>query len=550
MRIVILHKEVYEFLLKSGIDCNYDAEKDEINICITLEDFKYELCMKFPLYYPYEFPELYINDINGLMIPHMYTSNRLCLYDTNEVLPNPQNFLQDALDSVIRAKSLLTDSKNKENIIDYQLETVSFWEAEASGRVDYLGGKNLTTHLLWRYEWLEDYNIVADEKEKIIEFINNSYGVKLKKMVYKRALFVNIGKKILVNLKNIKDIQELIPESDLSQFYGFLSKNSGKGLIILYADNGVGECIFSLEISLLTYGIKLSQRSIKGVLVANKGRSFKRFKTRNFQMQRLFTRGGDGNVCFDKRCLLIGCGSIGSYVSKGIIDIGITDDITLLDNDFLETENLARHLCGSDHLCLPTLKAEALKLELLKHYPAMKCNSINENAWKYFLNRCTELNSFDLILICVGNTVIEKKVIQLLRDKQIEKECIILWVEPYLIAGHALVFQGEIDESTEKNIFDVNGMFNNNVLVNSRKYLKSEAGCQSAYAPYAGFEAQKFVLDFLDIYYRKIYTKKEKHNYEFTWIGKMKWARQQKFEVKSKWRSKEDRFMELKRIDN
>lgn len=550
MRIVILHKEVYEFLLKSGIDCNYDTEKDEINICITLEDFKYELCMKFPLYYPYEFPELYINDINGLMIPHMYTSNRLCLYDTNEVLPNPQNFLQDALDSVIRAKSLLIDSKNKENIIDYQLETVSFWEAEASGRVDYLGGENLTTHLLWRYEWLEDYNIVADEKEKITKFINNSYGVKLKKMVYKRALFVNIGKKILVNLKNIKDIQELIPESDLSQFYGFLSKNSGKGLIILYADNGVGECIFSLEISLLTYGIKLSQRSIKGVLVANKGRSFKRFKTRNFQMQRLFTRGGDGNVCFDKRCLLIGCGSIGSYVSKGIIDIGITDDITLLDNDFLETENLARHLCGSDHLCLPTLKAEALKLELLKHYPAMKCNSINENAWEYFLNRCAELNSFDLILVCVGNTVIEKKVIQLLKDKQIEKECIILWVEPYLIAGHALAFQKEIDESTEKNIFDVNGMFNNNVLVNSRKYLKSEAGCQSAYAPYAGFEAQKFVLDFLDIYYRKIYTKKEKHNYEFTWIGKMKWARQQKFEVKSKWRSKEDRFMELKRIDN
>lgn len=339
MRIVILHKQVYEFLLKNGIDCNYDAEKDEINIYITLEDFKYELYMKFPLYYPYEFPELYINNTNGLMIPHMYTGNRLCLYDTNEVLPNPQNFLQDALDSVIRAKSLLTDSKNKENMIDYQLETVSFWEAKVFGRVDYLGGKNLTTHLLWRYEWLEGYNIVADEKEKITEFINNSYGVNPKKMFYKRALFINIGKNILVNLKNIKDIQELIPESDLSQFYGFLIKNSGKGLIILYADNGVGKCIFSLEISLSSYGVKLSRRSIKGVLVANKRRTFKRFKTRNFQMQRLFTRGGDGNVCFDKRCLLIGCGSIGSYVSKAIIDIGITDNITLLDNDFLETEN-------------------------------------------------------------------------------------------------------------------------------------------------------------------------------------------------------------------
>ena len=80
-------------------------------------------------------------------------------------------------------------------------------------------------------------------------------------MFYKRALFINIGKNILVNLKNIKDIQELIPESDLSQFYGFLIKNSGKGLIILYADNGVGKCIFSLEISLSSYGVKLSRRS-------------------------------------------------------------------------------------------------------------------------------------------------------------------------------------------------------------------------------------------------------------------------------------------------
>ena len=550
MRIVILHKKVYEFLLKSGIDCDYDEDNDEIKIYITIENINFKLLMKFPRYYPYEFPEVYIDDTKGLIIPHMYTNNRLCLYDTNEVLPNPQYFLEDALDIVLRAKRLLIESKKRENIIDYQIENVSFWEAKAYGRVDYLGDRNLTTHLLWRYEWLEEYNIVANDREKIAEFISNSYGIKPEEIIYERALFINIGKKVLINLKKIADIQELIPKSDLSTFYEFLCKNSGKGLIILYADNGNGKCLLSLEIGLSSYGFKLSRRNIKGILAANKGKTFKKFITRNYQMQRLFTRGGDGNVSFDKRCLLMGCGSIGSYVSKAIIDIGITDDITLLDNDLLEVENLARHLCGSDYLCLPTSKVEALKSELLKHYPAMKCRSIEENACEFILNRCIELNSFDLILICVGNTLIEKKVIQLLKEKQIKTECMILWVEPYLVAGHALVFRGEIDPSTEKHIFDINGRFNNNVLVESKKYLKSEAGCQSAYAPYAGFEAQKFVLDFLDVYYRKIYTKKEKHNYEFTWIGKMKWARQQKFEIKAQWRSKEDRFMELKRIDN
>ena len=77
-----------------------------------------------------------------------------------------------------------------------------------------------------------------------------------------------------------------------------------------------------------------------------------------------------------------------------------------------------------------------------------------------------------------------------------------------MVAGHALIFQKEIDESTEKSIYDTNGIFNKNILIDSGKYLKSEAGCQSAYAPYAGFEAQKFVLDFWDVYYRKIYFQK------------------------------------------
>lgn len=321
-------------------------------------------------------------------------------------------------------------------------------------------------------------------------------------------------------------------------------------MIILCADNGIGSCLLALKINLLSNGIKPSHRNIKGMLAANKSRKFKRLKLKNFEMKRLFTRGGDGSAAFDKKCLLIGCGSIGSYVSKAIIDTGITDNITLLDNDNLNIENLARHLCGSQYLLFPKPKSEVLKSELLKHYPAMKCNSIVGNVWEYLLNHCSLINDFDIIWVCVGNTVIEKKIIQLIKEKVIHKECIILWVEPYLIAGHALILQKEIDESTEKSIFDVNGAFNNNVLNDSKEYLKSEAGCQSAYAPYAGFEAQKFVLDFLDVYYRKIYSKEEKYNYEFTWIGKMKWARQKKFNIKSKWRAKEDRFMELKRIDN
>lgn len=550
MRINILHKDVFEFLLQCGINCEYVDQKDQIKIIIQTDETQYEVHMKFPQYYPYEFPELYIEDKKGLRIPHLYTNNKMCIFDTNEVLPNPDKYLEEAKESVERAKKLLIDSEKHENVLDYQVEAVSYWDSKSVGQVDYLSSNCLNSRLLWCCEWFGNFYVVADNQGKITEFLENSYGIKSKNADFKKTLFINIGIAVPVCLYTIKDIVDLIPKKDTSRFYDFLINNNGKGLLVLSVNNGSGRCLLALKLNLLSNKIKISKRSIKGILAINKNRKFERLQLRNFEMKRLFTRGGDGNASFDKKCLLIGCGSIGSYVSKAIIDIGITDNITLLDNDNFNVENLARHLCGSEYLFFPKPKSEVLKAELLKHYPAMICNAINENAWEYLLNSYHQINKFDIIWICVGNTVIEKKIIHLIKEKIIHKECVILWVEPYLIAGHALVFQKEIDKSTEKSIFDINGAFVNNVLIDSKKYLKNEAGCQSAYAPYAGFEAQKFVLDFLDNYYRKIYFKEEKHNYEFTWIGKMKWARQKKFNIKSKWRAKDDRFIELRRIDS
>ena len=44
--------------------------------------------------------------------------------------------------------------------------------------------------------------------------------------------------------------------------------------------------------------------------------------------------------------------------------------------------------------------------------------------------------------------------------------------------------------------FDEWGNFKISVVENSKQYMKSEAGCQSAYAPYAGFELQKIHFGF------------------------------------------------------
>ena len=55
----------------------------------------------------------------------------------------------------IFAKDLLVSSEKQENIIDYQIEAISFWDAKATGKIDYLGSGNTDTHLLWSCEWLD-----------------------------------------------------------------------------------------------------------------------------------------------------------------------------------------------------------------------------------------------------------------------------------------------------------------------------------------------------------------------------------------------------------
>ena len=552
MRINILHNNVYDYLLKNNIKCEYDDEDKQIKIYVQIEEIQVELYMRFPQYYPYEFPKIYIEDTKGIHIPNIYINNQLCLYDLNETLPNPERFLEEALETVERAKKLLIDSKKQKNITNYQFEIISFWKSEAIGFIDYLGNENYESRTLWSYEIYKNNFVVSEEKNKINDFLENTYRIKRKNISFKKALFINIGikKQNLIQLNKIKDILEIIPETDIPRFHSFLIDNSCEGIVILYVDNGVGTCFLALKISLMLFRIEPSKKNISSIIMINKDRKFERLYVKNFEMARLFLRGGDGTANFDKKCLMIGCGSIGSYLSKGIVDIGISKNITLIDNDILNVENLARHLCGSHYLCFPGKKSEALKMELLNHYPTMNCIAIDENAWEFILNKHSVINGYDLVLICVGNTVIEKKVIQLIKEKIINTECIIMWTEPYMIAGHALILQNNIDEKTENSIFYANGSFNNNIIIDSRKYMKNEAGCQSVYAPYGGFEVQKFVLDFLDIYYRKIYSKKEKCNYEFTWIGKIKWARQQNINIKPKWRAKDERYIEIKRIDD
>lgn len=75
----------------------------------------------------------------------------------------------------------------------------------------------------------------------------------------------------------------------------------------------------------------------------------------------------------DRRVVLVGCGSIGSYLSQALVRLGAgtgKGELTLIDPDYLSPGNLGRHLLGFDALYKE--KATALAELLCKQFPHAK----------------------------------------------------------------------------------------------------------------------------------------------------------------------------------
>ncbi len=70
---------------------------------------------------------------------------------------------------------------------------------------------------------------------------------------------------------------------------------------------------------------------------------------------------------------VVGCGAVGGYVAQSLVRLGAGTEngtLTLIDPEYLGTENLGRHYLGYPALFQP--KAEALKDELLRQFPLSK----------------------------------------------------------------------------------------------------------------------------------------------------------------------------------
>lgn len=547
-------KEIKEFIEENGYECIYVANPkgDFLFIDTYVNGDVLRLKCTFPLAFPYEFPKVSILEEfykKYKPLPHVDNKGGICTFDSNKVFPNKDKPKEMTLEVIKQAIKIIEDGINRINIDDFRDEFTSYWGLDSDIVADVIFTPTDSPAILIGCRPNNNYLYIAEGENKLKDFVQITKRFNFEKSKIFKVLYLPIEKEFTLPFpKTNSEMINFIKDTKYYDKYLEFLKDNSSPRIILFSQNINGSlCVEGWKHEKRKTPNGFRNNNINPIhLYKNLNGEDKIIKIRVNQLDhtRTFTRGGDGHIKNNIKVSITGCGSIGSNLVKNLIDIGVKD-FFLIDNETLSVENIARHYCGASYL--RTLKVDAIKNELIRHYADINCDVYAENVFNLLKEDLTIFNECDYNFVVVGGLPIERKFIELFNSGQITKPIILVWVEPYLMGGHAVLLQEKAN--VEKYLYDKNFNFKHRIILNGDEYVSREAGCESTYLPYSAFEVQYFLTSLIDFMNIKIFEKSIKGNYLLSWSGRLDKARKNKMKINSSWISSNGREMRVKSIN-
>lgn len=359
----------------------------------------------------------------------------VCLHQSGSVVSFLQSFDEKITDEIERLIELMQLSP-KEAEREYQKEFLYYWNSVS--RYD-------NTHLYLKktneYERLEVY-----QGEKIIRYLSPDIVLsdidnrtnKGKDRVWQHrsdieAFFIPIidNRGILPPTKKKKwgvaDIVEIlygkrIRHISCSTFDAIKNESTHYNCIDL---------IFSMVVNALpiTFMARLTMKNSAGnkTLLA-------RILEGNFEVQTMSIQRedyaylndiiGNSSSCSNKKVLLIGAGSLGSYVAWELVKNGFKQ-LTIYDGDRLSSENFMRWAYGG--ILKSGNKATTLKFYLELMHPEIVVDSHEKNF--YAQDITDQINDYDYIIFTVGSSDVQLQLNRILKEKNIKSRVLFAWLE-------------------------------------------------------------------------------------------------------------------------
>ena len=547
-------KEIQTFLEEEGYECIYidNPSGDYLFIDTYINGDVLRLKCTFSLAFPYEFPKIYILEEfykKYKPLPHIDNKGAICTFDSNKVFPNKDKPKEMTLEVIKKAIKIINEGVNGVNLNDFRDEFSSYWGLDFKIVADVIFTPSDKPLILTGYRINSDYVYIADDEVKLKNYIQITKGWDFSKSSLIKVLYLPIEKEFRLPLpKTNSEIITFLKDTKFYKSYLNFIKDNSLVHTILFSQNINGSlCIKGWEHKKRRTPNGFRKNNVNPLFlykILNGDDEISKIIVNQLEHKRIFNRGGDGNIKDNIKLSITGCGSIGSNLVKNFVDIGVKD-FYLIDNEILTSENIARHYCGASYL--RNLKVTAIKNELIRHYVDINCNTYPINVFDLLKDNLTVFNECDYNFVVVGNLSIERKFLELVNSGEILKPIILVWVEPYLMGGHAVIIQEKAD--IEKYLYDHNFNFKHRIILNGEDYVSREAGCESTYLPYSAFEVQYFLTNLVDFININIFEKSKKGNYLISWCGRLDKARKNRMKINSKWMSSDGREMRVINID-
>lgn len=460
----------------------------EISTDLIFNNESIMLQLRYKSLSQFDIPEVFVSFpvINVCQLPHIEKSGKLCVWPDTYIIDTSNNSY--VIELLKNAFSMLKEGINGDLNEDFVDEFQNYWIYHCN-KIDRITSlcnlKSKNTRLIHGYKSRKLGAIFADNDKELINWLDNqkilsscSDNANLKD---KRIRQRQLSKIITIPLiffaeawypeqypETARDLFYLINEhhSDPENVHELILKSIANVInitptILVAFPTPSGMNIIGMQISKGVSDLssdRFDQRVINKGRFRNKalldgyrhyidGRVLKNrigeSKTQNLIIERYdnsWIMGRDHNPTYkeisEHTIAIIGCGSVGSSVSRLLLQSGIKT-LMLWDNDLMKSENSSRHLLGFD--AVNNNKALALASKLRSEFPNSYVEAFNED-WSENAKSSVKISDADIILSCTAHWNTEQQLLK----KQSENTLGILvfaFVEAHAMAGHVIVNQ-------------------------------------------------------------------------------------------------------------
>lgn len=516
--------------------CNVERDGEYLSFSVSLGADKIVLQMKIDNTFPFTMPKIIVCEESFNKVkkfPHVNSDRTLCLFDETECFPNIRKPIMLIKACINRAKQIISNGYEKKNLNDISEEYLSYWVRDNDKAEKLLlFGQEISTCQKIMVTKVNESFIAADsqtELERIIAFMSPG------------AMIERIYPAIIIHMNNYKTNKVLNSDARIATFIGkdkheymrysnYLNnclRREIPGFVLIQVNNCIIGWKHNSSIKVpngfrknnIDFRVAFSKTKVIGSALL----------VDNCTQEYLMYRGSNQIKKNIDNVAIIGCGSIGSHIAEALASYGVTH-FSLIDDDLLSSGNIARHWCGINYIDMH--KAEALGKALTSYnlnvaYIPYNCNVIN------LMNDGSIELKTDLIVEATANFPVEYLLTEQLNEGIISSTILMVWIEPYAIAGHGILIRKPIELYNE--LFTAKDCeFQFNVLEDSNSYYQKESKCNSSFIPYSAMHVQIFVNQILNDIFQDEWNNND--NVLLTWIGDISKASEYGVNVKSKYR--------------